>query len=175
MAWFYTHALMQTHSAYTADPKQPRARETAGLGKESPFREPHAPASRWDLFQPKQAGPGLGLSTHQTKAHPGCERTRRGPAPPSLRPIPDSGWLWGSAEAGALGSKAASSPPPGDGPTLRELVSCSGLEPGLRGGRRRAGAALAQLQPTPRWPGRSRSPMAPKSGPRAPTSGMRTL
>lgn len=30
MAWFYTHALMQTHSEYTDDPKEPRASEIEG-------------------------------------------------------------------------------------------------------------------------------------------------
>lgn len=31
MAWFYTHALMQTRSEYTDHPKEPRARGTAWI------------------------------------------------------------------------------------------------------------------------------------------------
>lgn len=64
MAWFYTHALIQTYSEYTDDPKEPRARGTEGKyrARESPFLKPHALSSLGGPVLAKAGRPGVKAS-----------------------------------------------------------------------------------------------------------------
>lgn len=187
MAWFYTHALMQTHSEYTDDPEEPTASEPAGRAwgsrKKAPSSHCMCPASwgdcsgqSWEPWGSKSANPPV------QGPHPVNGKNEVQRASPNLHPVPDSGQSSGiypglslrrEAPTNLLSTTSRQAP----SEVLAWSPKCPEQVPGLRCGqeRRSWSCPSPSISPLPDGP-RAADPKYPSNvTPEAHTSGMRTL